>query len=306
MTDHPMTAPREGEGGPSAEVNAIDDLLENFQRACERVVSEGDSRLSATTKERAILRNELRARLLASRSQPPVTLAGEPERIDAIAIALCKEWGYAWEPCEGCRAVDAEFDEEDDSECEGMSKGGMCLGPNGRNDTLTGEAETPTRSDFRRLARAALAASQPPVTIEPSGIEQAMDDLLRRLLIWGGHNAECYSALRRNPSTRCFCGWDWYRKDMEAMLARLSTSPLGDLPIDAECWREFLSVRTLNALFNRFGRAATAGQVFAVSDDELLHVADLGPVGVAQVRDARMRLLDRAASLSETRDEERK
>jgi hypothetical protein len=42
----------------------VDFLLAAFQRACEAVVVRGDSALSETTKERAILRNELRAMLL--------------------------------------------------------------------------------------------------------------------------------------------------------------------------------------------------------------------------------------------------
>lgn len=42
----------------------IDRLLAAFQRACGMVVTEGDSHLSATTKERAIFRNQLRAELI--------------------------------------------------------------------------------------------------------------------------------------------------------------------------------------------------------------------------------------------------
>lgn len=46
----------------------INSLLREFQRACEAVVVEGDAKISETSKVRAILRNDLRARLLASRS----------------------------------------------------------------------------------------------------------------------------------------------------------------------------------------------------------------------------------------------
>jgi hypothetical protein len=43
--------------------NEIDEMLTAFQRACEMVVVRGDSHISETTKERAILRNEIRRRV---------------------------------------------------------------------------------------------------------------------------------------------------------------------------------------------------------------------------------------------------
>lgn len=56
----------------------IDELLRQFQRACEDVVVRGDSNISETTKLRAILRNDLRARLLAApSSSEPVSAPSE-------------------------------------------------------------------------------------------------------------------------------------------------------------------------------------------------------------------------------------
>lgn len=52
---------------PTTDETRIDALLRDFQRACEMVVVRGDSHTSETSKERAILRNELRSLLLASR-----------------------------------------------------------------------------------------------------------------------------------------------------------------------------------------------------------------------------------------------
>lgn len=54
------------------EVNAIDDLIEDFQRACAAVAEQGDSCLAATMKHRAILRNEIRSRLIAAVSRSDV------------------------------------------------------------------------------------------------------------------------------------------------------------------------------------------------------------------------------------------
>lgn len=48
----------------------IDNLLKQYERACAAVVEQGDSNLSATTKERAIYRNEIRARLIAAAGLP--------------------------------------------------------------------------------------------------------------------------------------------------------------------------------------------------------------------------------------------
>lgn len=47
----------------SADLSDIDNLLYAFERACERVIVDDD--LHAASKERAILRNTLRARLIA-------------------------------------------------------------------------------------------------------------------------------------------------------------------------------------------------------------------------------------------------
>lgn len=46
----------------------IDDLLQNFQSTCELAVSSASAWHDAAKKERAILRNEIRARLLAASS----------------------------------------------------------------------------------------------------------------------------------------------------------------------------------------------------------------------------------------------
>ena len=73
-------APSVPEGGePAPAEQEIDNLLTAFQEACERVVTSGDSYLGRTTKERAILRNDIRGRLLRSSapsgSGAPLTVA---------------------------------------------------------------------------------------------------------------------------------------------------------------------------------------------------------------------------------------
>jgi hypothetical protein len=75
----------------------IDDLLSDFQRACETVVVRGDSHVSETTKHRALLRNDLRAKLLERAS-----LLADKERLDWLEAnphgAACRharEWSVA-------------------------------------------------------------------------------------------------------------------------------------------------------------------------------------------------------------------
>jgi hypothetical protein len=68
----------------------IDTLIYDFQRACETVVVRGDSHLSVTTKERAILRNALRARLLASRSSSEGS-RNEMSGVDLIAAERVRQ-----------------------------------------------------------------------------------------------------------------------------------------------------------------------------------------------------------------------
>jgi DNA-directed RNA polymerase alpha subunit len=84
-------------------------------------------------------------------------------------------------------------------------------------------------------------------------------------------------------------------------------APTPDAPIDADCWRDLLSVRTINALLNEHGMRAynekrertvlTAGEVFARSDADLLKINHLGPKGVNQIHRARARMI--AASRAE-------
>lgn len=63
--------------------------------------------------------------------------------------------------------------------------------------------------------------------------------------------------------------------------------------IDADCWRDVLSVRTMGALLNYFDRGGSrpTAAVFFTSDRELLMVKNLGTVGLHQIRQARARLL---------------
>lgn len=63
---HRLCAPSPAPSVERLRINGmdVDELLAGYQRACELVVTEGDSNLSRTTKERAIYRNELRAYLL--------------------------------------------------------------------------------------------------------------------------------------------------------------------------------------------------------------------------------------------------
>lgn len=58
--------------------DAADRLLDDYRRACERVVVQGDSNLSRTTKERAILRNLLRQQLLRRPETPAHGDIGRP------------------------------------------------------------------------------------------------------------------------------------------------------------------------------------------------------------------------------------
>lgn len=72
------------------DADRADALLAAFQRACETVVVGGDSNLSQTTKERALLRNALRARLLAKRTQPGTGPAGPMRRARAIIADMLR------------------------------------------------------------------------------------------------------------------------------------------------------------------------------------------------------------------------
>jgi hypothetical protein len=48
----------------------VDDLLFAFEHSCAKVIRADDSQIGASAKERAILRNEIRRRLLAAGSAP--------------------------------------------------------------------------------------------------------------------------------------------------------------------------------------------------------------------------------------------
>jgi hypothetical protein len=69
----------------------IDDLLSDFQRACETVVVRGDSHVSETTKHRALLRNDLRAKLLADKERLD-WLEANPH---GAACRHAREWSVA-------------------------------------------------------------------------------------------------------------------------------------------------------------------------------------------------------------------
>lgn len=51
------------------------------------------------------------------------------------------------------------------------------------------------------------------------------DTLLDALLIWGGHNADCWHQRRRDSDSECFCGWDYYRVKMQRARAALAARP---------------------------------------------------------------------------------
>lgn len=72
---------RRSEPSEAVTTRYVDTLLNQYERACAAVVEQGDSNLSASTKERAIYRNEVRARLLADRerSQTAGRGSGDPK-----------------------------------------------------------------------------------------------------------------------------------------------------------------------------------------------------------------------------------
>lgn len=89
---HALSVPRRSSQGverqqpssapPPQDEIEIDTMLADFQRACETVVVRGDSNLSETMKERAIIRNLLRSKLL--RPQPLAT-ASPPDSSEPVA-----------------------------------------------------------------------------------------------------------------------------------------------------------------------------------------------------------------------------
>lgn len=81
----------------------IDAALLSFQHACERAVTEGDSRLSANAKERAILRNALREKLL--RASSSLGVEAESDEADDPKCAMQGPVGFI---CTEARGPHAE------------------------------------------------------------------------------------------------------------------------------------------------------------------------------------------------------
>ena len=76
--------------------------------------------------------------------------------------------------------------------------------------------------------------------------------------------------------------------------------PSPETPIDADCWRDVLDVRTLNALIGKYAAgfdrqrlrsiAPKAGDVLSKPGDELIQIPNLGPKGIDRIRQAEARM----------------
>lgn len=107
MTVPPPSA--DATAGERERVNAIDDLIEDFQRACEACGAPVTTTDNALYKHRAILRNALRAKLLAASSTP----ASDARSERRIYIASRTRHAARWKALrdQGCPIVSSWIDE---------------------------------------------------------------------------------------------------------------------------------------------------------------------------------------------------
>jgi len=222
LPDSPDAARSPGEGDYEMEIDA---LLREFQNRCEAVVFADEESTGARQKERAILRNDLRARLLAARSTPVEAPPSEPDVPEEPPKMICQKVTHLGEGYLHGADDDGPF------EVDGVFYCGRCHGPmhHASPSSLSGSASERAPDDNRRRGHSRLVVKDHKIVVERApddnfaaliahaeqrerelfaeltALRGETDRLRAALLAFGHHDADCL--LTQSYRAPCTCGF---------------------------------------------------------------------------------------------------